>query len=539
VTLDTIRLRSRYGALAACTFFVCAGAAFIPRLGIQNDEALFAQDNYPPHGNLYTIMLGHTHFRPMLMSYLGTLKSWLYRPILSQFGTGVWAVRLPMLLAAAASIWLFYCLLLRIAGVRAAWIGCGLLAADSLFLLTSCFDWGPVALQHLLLTGGLLLAVRFHQTRHLWPLGLAFFLFGLALWDKALAIWMLSGVAVAALVTIPRQILGAFTWKRVGIALAGSLLGAWPLIVYNVNNGYETFGSNLSYDLHDIPGKFHLLTLTANGHGLFSWLNDENWQTPAPHAPRGAVEAVSAKISAIARHPRESLFVYAFLLALVLAPLARGPALRAILFALIAMAVSWIQMAITRNAGGTVHHSILLWPMPAMAIAVSWAAASRRLGRAGIPAVAAALAVTIVSGILVTNEYFAVTVRNGGGPNWTDAVFRLSDYMRQARPANVYCMDWGILDSLRLLNAGTLPLNVGMENIGKAEMNQEDREAVARMIAWPGAVFLAHTKDAAFFPEVNEKLLRFAGECGYREERLAMIADSYGRETYEVYRLVK
>ena len=33
----------------------------------------------------------------------------------------------------------------------AALIGCGLLATDAIYLLTSCFDWGPVALEHLLL----------------------------------------------------------------------------------------------------------------------------------------------------------------------------------------------------------------------------------------------------------------------------------------------------------------------------------------------------------------------------------------------------
>ena len=101
----------------------------------------------------------------MLMSYLGTLKSWIYRPIFQLFGTGVSAMRVPMLLAGAASVWLFYLLLRRIAGERAAVIGCGLLAADSLYLLTICFDWGPVALQHLLLICGMLLLFGFYQER--------------------------------------------------------------------------------------------------------------------------------------------------------------------------------------------------------------------------------------------------------------------------------------------------------------------------------------------------------------------------------------
>ena len=102
----------------------------------------------------------------MMMSYLGALKAWLYRPIFSLFGIGVWSLREPPLVAGALSVWLFYLLFLRrVAGPRAAaLIGCSLLAADSIYLLTVCFDWGPVAFQHLLLIGGaLLLLLRFYQ----------------------------------------------------------------------------------------------------------------------------------------------------------------------------------------------------------------------------------------------------------------------------------------------------------------------------------------------------------------------------------------
>jgi len=120
----------------------------------------------------------------MLMTYLGTLKSWIYRPIFHLLGTGIWVIRIPMLLAGTASVWLFYVFLRRIAGQRAALIGCGLLAVDSLYLLTICFDWGPVALQHLLLVSGVLLLAKFYQTRQdLW-LGLGWALLGLAMWIK-------------------------------------------------------------------------------------------------------------------------------------------------------------------------------------------------------------------------------------------------------------------------------------------------------------------------------------------------------------------
>jgi hypothetical protein len=529
------RFKCHYPALISCLFFFTAGRALLPHLGVQNDEALFAAPLFDPRSG-YVIKFGHTHLPIMLMSYLGTLKSWIYVPLFHWFGTGISAMRDPVLLAGVASVWLFYLLLLRVAGRRAAVVGCGLLAADSLYLITVCFDWGPVALQHLFLLAGMLLLMKFHQERSALALAGGWFLLGLGMWDKALAIWMLSGIGVAGLLTFPRQIFGAITLRRVGIAALAFSLGALPLIIYNYKQKLATFRGNVSYEPGDIPGKAKLLLATADSRGLFSWLVNEDWQTRNPRPPKGLIQTASARISALAGRPRHNLTLWAFYLALLLAPLARGNALRAILFALIAMLVAWLQMAVTVNAGGSVHHAILIWPFPYLVIAVSFAAASRRLRSAGIPAVAVILATMMVWGALVTNEYFYLAVRNGGGQNWTDAIFRLSDYMKGVSSNYVFCVDWGILDSLRLLNRGSLKLAVGNDPISKRELTAEDREYLKQMIADPGNVFINHTREFEFFEGVNEKLVKYAGESGFERKVMQVIADGNGRPVYEVYR---
>jgi 4-amino-4-deoxy-L-arabinose transferase-like glycosyltransferase len=508
-------------------------------LGLQNDEALFANGIFKPYAVVYTFRLGGSRLPLMLMSYLGTLKSWIYRPVFQLFGTGVSAMRVPMLLAGTASIWLFYLLLRRIAGERAAVVGCGLLAADSLYLLTTCFDWGPVALQHLLIVSGMLLLVGFYQERSHRRLALGCFLLGLAMWDKALATWMIGGIGLSLLIVFPKQIIRVLTLRRVAISVLAFALGALPLILYNIHSPLATFRGNTSWDTSDLAGKGRLLAATAGGNALFGWLTLEDWQTKDPHQPNGILESASAKISALAGRPRHSLLLYAFGLALLLAPLARGHALRAILFALLAMALAWVQMAVTANAGGSVHHAILIWPLPQMVIAISFAAASRRLHRAGIPALAVVLAVLMVSGLLVTNEYHFLMMRNGGSQNWTDAIFRLDDYMKGVTPSNVYCVDWGIMDSMRLLSRGELPLRVGTDPITKPAFDDADREFLARTISGSGHVFINHTKDFEFFTGVNEKLVKYAADAGYRREVMAVIPDSHGRPVYEVYRFAR
>ena len=509
----------------------------LTKIGIENDETVFSGSVFKPYDAAWVVRIGHSHFPLMVMTYIGTLKAWIYRPLVSLFGTGLVALRLPVLLVGTASVWLFFRLLERIAGLRAAVIGCALLAADSTYLLTICFDWGPVAFQHLLLISGLLLLMRYYQERKEPTLFWGCCMLGLGMWDKALAVWMLSGSAVAAAVLFPRQILALLTRRRLAIAALGFGLGAGPLILYNLNNHWATFAGNIQHDTSDLPGRARLLKETAKGDGLFGWMFNEGWQTPAPHAPQGAIERASAKISSLFGHPRIHLLYYGFLLAVLLIPLARGPALRGVLFALVAMALAWLQMATNAHTGGSVHHTILLWPYPQMVIALSFAAASRRLGRAGLPIVAVVAAAMTFSAVLVGNEYYFVSYSYGAAPAWSESIVTANDYMKNVHPGNVYCVDWGLLDPLRFLSHGRLHVTSAVE-ISTPTPTDDDRPRALAMIADPGAVFLAHTKDFENFPGRNDRLLQFAAAEGYRREMLTTIKDSFQRPAIEVYRFV-
>src|SRR5712692_4811076 len=149
--------------LISSLLFILIGFAFIPQAGIQNDEALFASGIYQQTGIAQGVKVFGHRIPLMLLSYLGALKSWIYAPIFRLWKPSAFSLRVPVILAAAVTIWLFWSLMRRIAGYRAAAAGSALLASDTLFLITSCFDWGPVVLQHLLLVSGSLCLVRFHH----------------------------------------------------------------------------------------------------------------------------------------------------------------------------------------------------------------------------------------------------------------------------------------------------------------------------------------------------------------------------------------
>src|ERR1700693_3188922 len=249
----------------SCLGFVLAGWAFIPYIGIEADEALVGIPIFGVIAGDFWIRISHRIIPLMLMDYVGALKSWLYWPIFGIFKPAPEALRLPVLMIGAITIWLFYLLLERIAGTRAALGGCFLLATDSIFLLTTEFDWGPVAIQHLMLVLACLLLLQFVQTGSRKSLLGGFFALGLGLWDKALFAWLICGLAVAAAVIFPKDLLRRLTVRNLSIALAGFVLGAWPLLVFNARHDWRTFRNNASFSAMNMSQKAEVLKRTVNG----------------------------------------------------------------------------------------------------------------------------------------------------------------------------------------------------------------------------------------------------------------------------------
>jgi predicted membrane-bound mannosyltransferase len=207
-----LRRRADWLAVGFCIIYVALASAWISEMGIQTDEALFGAGIYPPLAP--GVELWGKHRPLMVMTYVGCVKSYIWKPIVRNLGASPATVRLPAVLIGALTLCLFYLLLRRTLGVRTALAGTALLAADATFIVTTRWDWGPVAIQHLCLVGGVLSIVRFTEDRRLRWLALGCFLFGLGLWDKALFAWSLIGLGVATLVVFPRRVLKYLTPAR-------------------------------------------------------------------------------------------------------------------------------------------------------------------------------------------------------------------------------------------------------------------------------------------------------------------------------------
>ena len=507
----------------------------LPYPGIQNDEVLFAPADYEVPGSAVFLVFHRVPL--MLMSYLGALKSWIYAGLFNVFPPSCWTVRLPVLFLGALSIWLFVDLLRAIGDNRTALIGGLLLATDTLYLVTACFDWGPVALQHLLLVAGFLLIVRFAANNGRSALFWGFFCLGLGLWDKAIFLWNLSGIAVAALIVFPRELKSRLTPKNAALAIAGLALGAFPLIVYNVSSRFATLESNSTFRFDEFGMKFRALRGTWNGSALLGYIVALPGQAGQAREAQNVVERAAYNLhSLFGDHPKNRM-EWAFLAALILtAFLWNTPARKKLLFFLIALAVAWFQMAITKDAGSSAHHVVLLWPLAYIFVALVFAEAAWRWGRIGPALIIAGVASLAAQNLLVTNEYFYLFARYGAPRSWTDAIYALSDDLGKAQPSQIVMSDWGMMNQLVLLHHDRLPLAIVDEAFLSPGLSDGERQRDRQRLEH--GLWVGHTVPYRELNQVNEAVMKAAAAAGFQKQVLRVISDSHHSPAYEIFRFL-
>lgn len=520
--------RSLWPIWVASGLFILLACVFIPLTGIQADEALFSSPLFRNIQNGLLYRLRHPGIPLMLMTYLGTLKTWLYWLWSGWMPQNVWTIRLPMVLLTAASIFVFFRLLDSAVGRRAAIMGAFLLAVDPMFLLTATFDWGPVAIEHFLLVTGCFLLFRFgSQFGPLGPpngpiwhtvtqgrerfLGGGFFLLGLGLWNKAIFAWALTGLGVAAITTlwpfVKRELhfrTGAV--RTLAIAATSFLLGASPVIFYNLRQSGATVGENAHFDLEQLPEKWQQLQATFNGSALFGY--------------------VTADSTAI----WDSQIFWAMIALLLLVPLWWRS--RAAWFSLVFCFVAWWLMALTKGAGSSVHHTILLWPFPVLFASVVLSRLPKYLG-------AAAAIVMVVMHLTVVNQYRVELQSKGAGLVWTDAIFQLSDELKLTEGKPIIVMDWGIYDSLHLLHKGRLNLHIASGPLTPDNPSPAEVADLHWLIDMPDAIWISHLPGQEVMPNVGRHLDSLLEAEGRHRNLLKTVPDSHGRPVFVISRVEK
>lgn len=534
--------------LLASLLFALLSLAILPYPGLQHDEVLFTVPLYLPEGTLYRIRLFGTRIPLMLIGYLGALKTWLYAAIFAVVAPSRWSVRVPVVIVGVLTILVTWNWVRRVAGARAAAFSVALLATHAAFVVTNTFDWGPVAIQHLCLMAGLLfiqiwLETETNSTPSRKPnpsylLAAGAFLWGLGLWDKALMLWPLIGLAVAAVLVYPAQLFRQLRRLPFAIAAVAILLGALPLVLYNVASRGETASANTKLSLREIPKKVSELKDTLDGSVLLGAIAAT---TPGliVQTPQSAAVRASLAIRNISGAFGGNWMLPAIFFSLLYTAFAwTTPHGRLLRFILIAAVVTWLQMAANTGTGGGAHHVILLWPLPCIFVGVALADLTERLPGYASPAVTVAALALVCVNVLNCNEYLANLALNGAVGGWSDASYRLTGAMVPYRAQKIGIVDWGYLNTLRMMYEGELRMTVVSDALHKPVMTEQENRQLTEMIQSPDYVFIRHTDDKQIFPDVNAKLRAAETALGYSESVERVVHDNQGRPVFEIYRLL-
>ena len=526
--------------LMVCVLFAALGLILLPYPGAQYDEVLFASAIYDPLNIECVVQLSFGLIPVMLMTYIGTLKAALYMPLVHWFGGTNATLRLPVLAMGVASIWLFYLTMRRLTGTMVALLTSLLLATDALYLLTCVFDWGPVALQHVLFAGLLYAAVRYVQAPHLSWLFVAALCAGLALWDKALSVWLIGGFGVALLVVFPREL-----WQLVRnprslvVLIFGFALGAFPFLFYNTIQPLNTFKANVQVDEQSVPAKLYMLDRTLDGSGLLGYLVREE--------PEGQVqnlkywEKIPLFLNDKLRNPRNSLQHLLLVAALLLAPIVCwfGPHRRAAIFFVLGGALTYAMMLITHSAGGSGHHTILLWPVPQILLALLLAQVAALWPRRGWRTAVVLVVVCTVSNLTVFNTYLAHFIACGPGLYWTDAIRPLVNEIGRKPGRMVFAVDWGITQQIAWYGNGRIGFHSGSDGIVRGLPEPLSVPPLEKALADPATLFVMHPEGQESFVGVRQKMLDFASARGYQDLIVQTIRDRHGVAAFELHEFRK
>ena len=475
-------------ALLLCAVFVVAGCISISKPGLQADESLFAMGVYYPQGVGWSVNALGRQIPLMQMSYLGSLKAWIYGPLFQLWPPSAASVRIPMVIAGAATLWLVWLLLRDVASPRAGLIALAVLALDPSLVWTTRCDWGPTALQHLLAVAGV-----YAVARRRFEIGAL--LFGLALWDKAAFAWNLAGLGVAAAVVLRGEIRRFMTLRRAALCGLAFCLGGLPLLAFNWRSGGETARQTALFEPSRVITTTAPLIYALDGRALYGYLVRDDFQGV-----------------------RKTVTPWLLLAAVLALPwLLRTPARRPALFFLIAAVTAWLAMVTTVGGGESVHHLVLLWPWPHLFLAVALAQLPR-----GVGTVLAAGA--LLSCGLVTANYHRMLRSHGADPPWSNAIYGLAEFVPTVPSSRIYVTDWGILDQLRLLSRGKAPLH---PDPGMPERLDD-----------PEALYIGHTDRYQAFEAINAKVEQAAEALGFEKRVVAVFRDGQGNEVFQVFRMV-
>ena len=521
-------------ALGAICVFVFLGAYRIELPGLYYDElnfvnaALGAADSTFIHMRLGRLPL-------LVFPYMGALKAWVYYPVFGLFGVSAMTIRLPTVLLGAVTLLILYQLMRAKLGAVWAAIALWILAVDPAGVFPSRLDWGPTVLTHLFQAAILALWFSYRDDPKLWKPALIALCFGLGFFDRFNFVWMGAAFVIGISFCHPDSVKklwnsapGFARWIAILlglIALGLTLYLILPLLMY--------YGHVSGAQSSSVQVKWHALLSTLSGQAVASFIFED--------------------ASAIISYVPFWLIVITGFLALVslFVPMSNAGARedrKDGLFCLVVAFLIFLQILITRQAGGP-HHYLMVFPLPLLAFAFLAKSVYTQLADKNLRLVGALVfcsaavclfAVNVHNSAAYLSHFRANTHYN---PRWSPEIYSLSRYIREHgfEAKSIIFADWGLHTQLHALapelRARLRDYWPTFKELGGK--NQEEQTATLKYVFPEGKSFVvtfAASKET--FPETRRNFLASMMAHPELKSRLAKEFWFGGEKIYELYEVV-
>lgn len=518
----TLKLRSTPLLLfLPLAIYLLVSLVYLGLPGLHYDETLFGNAAFGNRDGSFVAWettIAGCRFPVMLMPYIGALKAYLYYPIFKWWGTGVAAVRIPVILLGLATLFFTYTFVRRTIDPWTALVSVALLASDPTFIFMHKADWGPVALMSALKSASIYLIVRwFNESKTVW-LSLACFLMGVGIFDKVIFLWFVVALIMAIPLCFWPLLRGRLTLKNLGIALFSFLAGCFPLVAFIV----RTHGSSLSNPnvfalsrLQDLTLRWNVCIGTLNGTAVFNFFNNELLQNLAQllrHENHENFQQTLFSVKEMAS-PQGTFHCVALILSFfvigILLKRGRLSFRSTTLFYFFLLLFTAGLIFATPGATG-IQHFAMLFPFSHIVIASALFQIKNlgvvRLQRwfPGTRQIAAALGLLLFLLQLHVDLRYLQSLRSSGGVGiWSDAIYRLAEFVK-SHPNNYYAlMDWGFSNQLLVLTRGEIRKEESFIFLKDAKNEIERFERMCRLLKRSDTIFVFHSKQYEIFPSLQ------------------------------------
>ena len=497
-----------WSVLAAVLLYLAKENLSIP--GLYYDEAIFggmAKDFVTGHvhgqhlrGSETVDILGHP-FPMFIQSYLGALKSWMFIPSFSLFGSSVPVLRLTNLFWGLLALAFFLIGAWRWLGLRTALLAGALLAFDPAYFFLAVLDWGAAIPSLFCRCVSFFLIVLWSQQRRNIYLFLAAVFAGLGFFNKVdFAVLLVAvGIAIACVYARRLPLWRNFVWST-ALFCAGFALGAGRMLLRApgiLALGMPASSGNSS----ELVEKLRTLVATYDGSYFYRLMNFGGLFNKMYDEPSHAY----------------SVFAFAFVIAFValigvaLNRNSRNASKQTARVLLLATVLVTIGVLLVPGAV-RIHHSVLVFPLPHLIVATAVSLLCEKFSTAGKFQRTIPTLIIAATALVLTSELFAIASTQkiiratGGRGRWSESINTFCRENKDRADLRIVSLDWGFNEQLAFLTE--------RPTLAEPFWNFQN---LPPLPADPDCIYLVHPPEYSLFP-FGPTYLRAAQKAGDQVE---------------------